>query len=370
MGTYIWQLASWPEFRWDSEALLVQLGTVRRAQGRLLAVARELGLELELEALSGEAVATSLVEGERLSEELVRSSVARRLGIPTAGLPEPGPRVDALVEVLWDATRNHQAPVTKRRLCAWQAALFPTGYSGLTRVSVGKWRSADRPMQVVSGPLGREKVHFEAPPAERVAPEMEQLLAWLRRPPAELDGLIAAALAQFWFVTIHPFEDGNGRVGRALSDLLLARDEGSGVRLYSMSAQIMAERQAYYQHLETAQRGDGDLTSWLAWFLGCLQRAMEHSWQQVEAAQARARFWKQPACDALNPRQRKVLERLLEAGLGGFEGGLNNRKYRALTKVSPEIAKRDLAHLLTLGLLMRNPGGGRSASYSLVSPQD
>lgn len=365
MKQYVWQSSTWPCFRWDSVPLLGPLAAARRAQGKLLAVVRELGLEAEVNTLADEAISTSAVEGERLAPESVRSSVARRLGLPVAGLPPADRRIDGLVEVLLDATRNYRTPLTAERVKGWQAALFPGGFSGMTRIVVGDWRRGDQPMQVVSGPIGREKVHYEAPPSETINTEIGRLLVWLEASKGKIDGLFRAAVAHFWFVSIHPFDDGNGRVGRALADLILAQDESTGCRLYSVSAQILAEREDYYRELEAAQKGDGDLTAWISWFLACLERSMVRAWGQVELAMAKARFWRQPACEALNARQKKVLNRLLDAGSGGFEGGLTNGKYRAMTKASPETAKRDLATLVGLGLLVRNPGGGRSASYSL-----
>jgi Fic family protein len=298
----------------------------------------------------------------------VRSSVARRLGLPTAGMPQAPRHVDGLVEMLLDATRGYAAPLTAQRLWGWQAALFPTGYSGLNKIIVGGWRQSAEPMQVVSGPIGRERVHYEAPPAGRIETEMDRFLVWWAAPPAGMDGLIRAGLAHLWFVTIHPFDDGNGRVARAVTDMARAQDEGSGARLYSMSRQIQDEREHYYAVLEQAQKGGGDITQWLCWFLGCFEKALARSEDQVNKALARARFWQEHAGAMLNPRQVKVVNRLLEAGPGGFEGGLTTRKYKGMTKTSRETAKRDIAGLVSKGILSRNPGGGRSASYSLVWP--
>ena len=370
MGRYIWQSKAWPEFGWNSDQLLRPLGRARQAQGRLLGEVRfGLGLELQAEILAEESMSTAAIEGDRLNLQSVRSSVARRLGLPTAGLPPADRRVDGLVQMLLDATMSYREPLTADRLFGWNAALFPTGYSGLTRITVGRWRGGGEPMQVVSGPMGREQVHYEAPPSRRVPAEMDRFLAWWSAPPANLDGMVRAGLAHLWFVSIHPFEDGNGRIARAITDMALAQDEGSGQRLYSMSKQIGIERSAYYDVLERTQKGTGDATVWLAWFLECLARAIERSEKQVALALSHAEFWREHADAALNGRQVKVVKRLLEAGLDGFEGGMTNRKYVGITKVSSDTAKRDLADLVSKGILRRNQGGGRSVSYSLVWPK-
>ncbi len=369
MGQYIWQSTTWPEFRWDSDKLLKPLGQARQAQGHLLGEVRfGLGLELQAELLTQEGVATAAIEGEHLNRQAVRSSVARRLGLPTAGLPTAERHVDGLVQMLLDATMGYKNPLTPNRLFGWHAALFPTGYSGLVEIAVGRWRESNEPMQVVSGPMGREHVHYEAPPSLQVPKEMDRFLTWWAAPPANLDGLVRAALAHLWFVTIHPFEDGNGRIARAITDMALAQDEGSGQRLYSMSQQIQAESEAYYTVLERTQKSDGDATGWLAWFLECLARAIARSEKQVALALSHSEFWQHHAEAGLNPRQVKVVKRLLEAGPGGFEGGMTNRKYVGMAKVSRETAKRDLADLVAKGILRKNQGGGRSVSYSLVWP--
>ena len=327
-----------------------------------------MGLELQAEVLTSEGMATAAIEGESLSRDAVRSSVARRLGLPTAGLPRVPRQVDGLVEMLLDATRGYDRPLTPERLWGWQAALFPTGYSGLAKITVGAWRQSKEPMQVVSGPMGRELVHYEAPPAERVPGEMERFLSWWADPPEGMDGLVRAGLAHLWFVTIHPFEDGNGRVARAVADMALAQDEGSGARLYSMSQEIQIKRKAYYDILESTQKGEGDITPWLVWFLDCFKKAIAHSEGQVRQALNQTEFWQTHAETVMNQRQIKAVKRLLEAGPVGFEGGLTNRKYRNLTKTSRETAKRDIADLVGKKILRRNPGGGRSASYSLIWP--
>lgn len=368
MARYVWQLDGWPNFRWDSKALLQPLGQVRRLQGRLFGEAGAIGLELQAEVMTRNAVTTAAIEGERLDLVSVRSSVARRLGLSTSGHPLSERHVEGLVEVLFDATEQYSTPLTAERLKDWQAALFPTGRSGIRKIMVGQWRRGGDPMQVVSGPLGRETVHYEALPWKRVPGEMKRFLRWWDSPPEDLDGLLRAALAHFWLVTIHPFEDGNGRVSRAVADMALSQDEGSGQRLYSMSAQISEERDTYYKILETHQAGEGDLTGWMVWFLECLERSMQTSLSLFSTTLEKARFWQHVVDVELNPRQKKVINRLLDAGPDGFEGGLTNRKYRGMTKTTRETAKRDLADMLMKSILVRNPGRGRSVSYRLAWP--
>jgi Fic family protein len=370
MAHYIWQLPAWPGFRWDSDTLLKPLGRVRQAQGRLLAEAEYFGLEMQAEILTEEAFTTAAIEGERLNRDSIRSSVAHRLGLPSAGVSPAERHVDGLVQMLIDATVNYNKPLDGNRIKGWHAVLFPTGYSGMRRITVGDWRpgSVD-PMKVVSGPIGRERVHYEAPPADRLADEMTGLLDWWKAPPEELDGLVRAALAHLWFVTIHPFEDGNGRIARALSDMALAQDELTDCRFYSMSAQINTERDTYYDVLERTQKGDGEVTEWLLWFLGCQERSIHCSEEQIQQAIRKARFWQRCAEMSLNVRQQKVVNRLLDAGPGGFEGGLTTRKYRGMTKAPVTTAKRDIADLLDKGIIKQNPGGGRSVSYYLAWPE-
>lgn len=369
MTRFLWQLPTWPDLRWDSAALQEPLSAAYEAQGRLLGRLSGLGIEdergaLEVEALVDEAVTTSAIEGERLSKDSVRSSLARRLGLDTAGLPPPSREVDGLVEMLLDATERHDQPLTVERLQGWQAALFPSGRSGLARIRVGAWRPG--PVEVVSGPAGRERVHFEGPPAERVADEVDRLLAWWGSEAAELVGMVRAGVAHLWLETIHPFEDGNGRVGRALAEMALAQGEGRRRRVYSLSSQVHVERQPYYRILEETQRGDGDVTGWLVWFLGCLRRAIERSEGEVEKVVRKARFWQRIAPHALNARQRKALTRLLESGPEGFEGGLSNRKYRGMTSASKVTATRDLADLVARGILSQI-GEGRGTRYELAA---
>ncbi len=369
MAMYIWQRDSWPELKWDSEALLQPLGAARKAQGELVGFSEFFSLESQVDVLVEEAVNTAAIEGEKLDRDAVRSSVARRLGLPTAGLPTPQRHVDGLVEMLVDATRNYQEQLTAERLKAWHAALFPSGYSGLSKIATGDWRESTEPMQVVSGPLGKEKVHYEAPPAEYIEAMIEDFLNWFTSSLGVVDGLVRAAVAHLWFVTIHPFDDGNGRIARTVADMALAQDEDSARRLYSISVQIEAERSTYYEVLEQTQKGSGDFTPWIIWFLGCLERAILRSEEMVRKALLKASMWQDLSRLDLNKRQKKVINRLFDAGPEGFEGGLTNRKYVGMTKTSKETAKRDIADLVYKGILIRNPGGGRSANYRLAWPK-
>jgi len=323
--------------------------------------------EAQAEILVQESLKTALVEGERLDHRQVRSSAARRLGLSTAGLPEPDRKADGLVAMLLDATRNWDSRLTATRLKGWQAALFPTGYSGLRQVATGRWRGA-QPMQVVSGPLGRETVHFEAPPGDRVEREVRLFLDWFASGRGHLDGLVRAGVAHLRLVTIHPFEDGNGRIVRAATDLALAQDERSGVRLYSMSSQIVVEREDYYSALAQAQAGTCDVTSWLVWFLGCIARSMDRSDLLLRGVLARAAFWRAHAQIALSDRQIKVLRKLLEFAPGRFEGGLTTRKYVSMARVSRATAWREISDLVDKGILLQLPPRGRSASYYLNLP--
>lgn len=370
MSRYIWQHPDWTLFRWDPGALLSVISDCRMRQGRLLNQVSSLGLKLgeeaQAEIVVEEAVKTTAIEGENLSRASVRSSVARRLGLPAAGLSVDR-QVDGLVTVLLDATRNFDEPLTVKRLHGWHAALFPTGYSGMHEIKVGKWRGLE-PMRVVSGPVGREAVHFEAPPSEQVAKEVNRFLSWWKEERGKTEGLLRSAIAHFWFVTIHPYEDGNGRIARAITDMAIAQDDRQPFRYYSLSAQIMTDRDEYYRVLERCQKGDGDITEWLSWFLGCFSRAIEGSEKTLSTVLDKARFWNKYAGLTLSNRQRKVVNRLLDAGSGGFKGGLTTRKYVSMTKVSRATAFREIEHLLQLGMIRRRPGGGRSVSYEIFWP--
>ena len=369
---YVWQHEIWPHLSWKSESLLPLIGKARLAQGKLLTKVAHLGFKLGREArveiLTEEAVKTSAIEGERLNRESVRSSVSRHLGLPTAGLPPANRSVDGLVEVLLEATQNYDKPLATARLKRWQAALFPTGYSGLTRIRVGKWRGQKQPMQVVSGAVGRERVHYEAPPGDRVEKEMGRFLSWWKASLGREEGLLRSGLAHFYFVTIHPFEDGNGRIARALTDMALAQDEKLATRYYSLSSQIMEERDDYYDVLESCQKGTGDVTKWLHWHLGCYARAVEGAQELIADVMAKAEFWQHHNQTVINERQRKIVNRLLDAGKGGFHGGLTTRKYVSMAKVSRVTAYREILGLLEKGLLRQNPARGRSASYDLNWP--
>lgn len=364
--SYIYQLPEWPDFRWLDEKLVPALSQVRHQQGLLIGKMEMLGFNLQAEAslqsLTEEVVKSSQIEGEVLDRDQVRSSLARRLGMDVAGLVPPDRDVEGVVEMMLDATQNYASPLTKDRLFAWHAALFPTGRSGMTKIVVGDWRTkASGPMQVVSGAFGREKIHFEAPDATRLDQEMEMLLDWFEKEP-QTDPVVKAAVAHLWFVTIHPFEDGNGRIARAIADLALARSEEVAQRFYSMSAQIEAERNDYYDMLERTQKGGLDVTEWVLWFLGCLDRALGNAEKLVGKVLHKARFWERLSGERLNERQLKMLNRLLD----GFDGKLTTSKWATMTKSSQDTAGRDIDDLLRRGVLVKNPGGGRSTSYSLV----
>lgn len=363
--TYIWQARDWPDWRFDLTELAEPMAEVSRAQGMLMGRLADVGMALRdqasLAALTEDVVKTSEIEGERLSVASVRSSIARRLGVDIGALAPVDRHVEGVVEMVLDATLNSQAPLTRERLFGWHAALFPTGYSGLSRLSVGAWRDdAAGPMQVVSGPVGRQRVHFEAPPASRLEAETGRFLDWLNGTPKE-PPLIRAGLAHLWFVTLHPFDDGNGRVARAIGDLLLARADGSPQRFYSLSAQIQRERSAYYDILERTQKRSMDVTEWLAWFLDTLHRAVGQAQVTLDTVLIKARFWHQWAASPFNERQVKLLNRLLD----GFEGKLNSSKWSAIAKCSQDTALRDINDLVARGVLRKTEGGGRSTSYEL-----
>ena len=366
MTTYIHTLADWPQFHWSHEKLASRLAAVRHHQGRLIGRMEGLGFPLRAEAvlqsLTEEVLKSTEIEGEVLDREQVRSSIARRLGMDIGALIPADRTVEGVVEMMLDATQNYAAPLTKARLFDWHAALFPTGRSGLTKIRVGAWRDGESgPMQVVSGPVGRERVHYEAPAAPRVEREMRAFLAWFNKGDS-VDPVLRAALAHLWFVTIHPFDDGNGRIARAIADMALARSEQSPQRFYSMSAQIRIERKAYYDILEATQKGSLDITAWTLWFLGCLDRAFDGADTILASVLMKARFWERHAGVPLQDRQRLVLNRLL----GGFEGKLTSSKYATLAKCSQDTASRDIGDLIAHGILTKDQVGGRSTRYSLA----
>lgn len=363
--TYIWQASDWPAWRFDLAALAEPMARVSRAQGLLLGRLTDVGMALRdqasLVALTEDVLKTSEIEGERLSAASVRSSIARRLGVDIGALAPVDRHVEGVVEMVLDATANCQSTITQERLFGWHAALFPTGYSGLSKITIGGWRDdANGPMQVVSGPIGRQRVHFQAPPADCLDLETSRFLGWLNSASGE-SPLIKAGLGHLWFVTLHPFDDGNGRIARAVGDLLLARADGSPQRFYSLSAQIQRDRKAYYDILERTQKGTMDVTEWLAWFLGTLHRAVDQAQYTLDAVLAKARFWRCWASTPLNERQVKLLNRLLD----GFEGKLTSSKWAAMAKCSADTALRDINDLLLRGVLRKTDAGGRSTSYQL-----
>jgi Fic family protein len=368
MNQYIHELAEWPRFHWDSVALSARLGALRYRQGRLIGRMDNLGFPLRAEAtlqiLTTEIIKSSEIEGENLNRDSVRSSIARRLGIEIGALAPADRNVEGVVEMILDATQNYRAPLTVARLFGWHAALFPTGHSGMRKIAVGRWRDDSRgPMQVVSGPIGQERVHFEAPAAARLDDEMAAFLQWFESEDST-DAVLRAGQAHLWFVTVHPFDDGNGRIARAIADMALARSDQSAQRFYSMSAQIRIERNDYYDRLEKTQAGGLDITPWLHWFLGCLDRAIEQSEEALGSVLRKARFWEIHAHKPFNDRQRSMLNRLLD----GFEGKLTSSKWAQLAKCSQDTALRDILDLIEQNALAKDSGGGRSTSYSLVEP--
>lgn len=364
---YVHNIPEWPRLTWDIESLAGQLSAVRHRQGLLVGRVAALGLETrqesQLAALTSEVVKSSAIEGEQLPPDEVRSSIARRLGIPMGGLSASSRAVDGVVQMTLDATQRFREPLSDHRLFAWHTALFPVGHGAPPRrMTIGAWRTDARgPMQVVSGSLAEPRVHFEAPEAERVPVEMERFFEWMNTP-SVLDPVLCAAVAHFWFVTIHPFDDGNGRIARAIADLALARADGRRERFYSMSAQIDAERSEYYRQLERAQRGGLDITSWIAWFLGCLDRSFARAEGAMERVLRDARVWETVNARGPNDRQRLVLTRML----GDWEGWLTTSKYATLAKCSSDTALRDVKKLLAWGVLVQNEKGGRSISYRLA----
>jgi len=363
---YIHERKDWPDFHWNIEKLMEPLASVRYRQGGLIGQMKGLGFRLQqeavLETLTKDVLKTSEIEGEKLDAEQVRSSVARRLGLDIGGLKPADRNVEGVVEMMLDATGHYDRPLTDERLFGWHAALFPTGRSGMTKIKTGAWRDEKAgPMRVVSGAVGREKVHFEAPKANRLKKEMATFLKWFESNDA-IDPVLKAGLAHLWFVTIHPFEDGNGRIARAIADMALARSEHSSQRFYSMSAQIKLEHKEYYGILEATQKGTVDVTGWMLWFLDCLGSAIDGAHLTLKAVIDKARFWDRIKDAPLNDRQRSVINRLLD----GFEGKLTSSKYAKLTKCSQDTAHRDIQALVERRILVQNPEGGRSTSYSLA----
>ncbi len=365
MSPYIHEREDWPKFSLDQDSLPGKLAGARHLQGRLIGLMHGLGFSVQAEttlrSLTEEILKSNEIEGEHLNRDQVRSSVARRLGIDIGALTPADRNVDGVVEMMLDATQKYDEPLTKARLFRWHAALFPTGYSGINKITVGAWRKdLGGPMQVVSGPYGRERVHYEAPGASRVDNEMRAFLRWFNASDGT-DLVMKAGIAHLWFVTIHPFDDGNGRIARALTDLLLARSEKTSQRFYSMSAQIQAERNEYYRLLEATQKGALDITPWMSWFLDCLGRAFERAEGVFDAVMAKTEFWKRHRGAELNARQQMMVNGLLD----GFDGKLTSSKWAKIAKTSPDTALRDIEALIAAGILKKDDAGGRSTSYSL-----
>lgn len=364
---WIHEHRNWPNFKWNAELLSSKLADIRYRQGCLIGKMATLGFELKQEAnlstLTSDVVKSSAIEGENLNREEVRSSIARRLGMNIAGLKPAGRDVEGIVEMMLDATQHFSEPLTKERLFDWHAALFPTGRSGMLWITVGGWRTIDTgPMQVVSGPIGREKLHFEAPSADRLEREMQSFLSWFDNGHA-IDPVLKAGIAHLWFVTIHPFEDGNGRIARAISDMALARADGMSDRFYSLSSQIESERKHYYSQLEKQQRGTPEITGWLEWFLDCLGRTIGNAETTLGHVLFKAKLWDTINIKPINDRQRLIINRMLEID---FKGYMNTSKYAKLAKCSNDTALRDIQALKERGIFVQNPGGGRSTSYRLV----
>src|ERR1700685_720756 len=355
---FIHERKDWPRFHWNRERLAQPLAAGRHQQGRLIGHMEALGFNLQQEAvlqtLTEDVLKSSEIEGEKLDAEQVRSSIARRLGMDIGALKPADRNVEGVVEMMLDATRHYDQPLTDERLFAWHASLFPTGRSGMTKIKAGAWRDdSTGPMEVVSGSIGKEKVHFQAPKAKRLAADMRTFLDWFNAN-AHIDQVLKAGQAHLWFVTIHPFHDGNGRIARAIADMALARSEGSPQRFYSMSAQIRQERAAYYDTLERTQKGTMDVTPWMEWFLGCLGRALDGAQETLSSILAKARFWERIQDIPLSERQRLVLNKLLD----GFDGNLTPSKYAPLAKCSHDTALRDTQQLVEQGILVQNAEGG------------
>lgn len=365
---YIHQLKGWPSFTWDTEAILARLGEVRHRQGWILGLMSSVGFKLQettvLDTLTLDVTKSSEIEGEKLNTDQVRSSIARRLGIEIAGAVHADRNVEGVVEMMLDATQKYTNDLTADRLFDWHAALFPTGRSGMHKITVAAWRTSQAgPMQVVSGAMGKENVHFEAPEAGRLSAEIKSFLNWFNAE-STTDAVLKAAIAHLWFVTIHPFDDGNGRITRAITDMQLARADGTPQRFYSMSAQILKERVTYYTMLEQTQKGSLDITPWLTWFLDCLYHAMDHTEDTLSAVANRTQFWERNRGILLNSRQQYMVSALLDE----FYGKLTSTKWAKMTKSSPDTALRDIQDLIEKGILQKEPGGGRNTTYALLMP--
>lgn len=366
---WIWQQAEWPHFSWDDGTLRDLLARIRMKQGRLIGMMSGVGFDVQtaasVDTMVEDVIRSSEIEGVILNADRVRSSIAMRLGLPTEGLPVPDHYTEGVVQVMMDAVRNAQHPLTEERLFGWHCALFPTGHSGPYKIRTGTWRSGEESMQVVSGAMGHEKVHYEAPPSDAVPTEMQTFLDWVNAEPG-IDPVLKAAIAHLWFVSIHPFEDGNGRITRTITDMLLARADEMPQRFYSMSAAIMQNRKAYYDVLEATTSGGIDITQWLMWFLQTLEQAVDNSMVKTQRVLKKALFWQRNREVVLNERQVKVVNRLWD----GFEGNLTSGKYAKMTHTSQPTAFRDIENLIAKGILRKAEGGGRSTHYELVEDSD
>ena len=362
MPKYIYEHKQWPNFTWDQQQLSVTLGKVRNLQGRVSGRMSGLGFSVKeetmLSTLTLDVLKSSEIEGELLNYDQVRSSIARRLGLEYAGMVQADRNVEGVVEMMLDATQKYSKPLDQERIIGWHASLFPTGFSGMHQITIGSYR--DEEMQVVSGAMGKEKVHFQAPPPNVMQAEMDAFLDWLNQE-AQIDEVLKAAIAHFWFIIIHPFDDGNGRIARALSDMLLARSEESTQRFYSLSNQILTEKKAYYAILQKVQHSSCDITAWLEWFLNCMYRALLNTEDTLQAVLAKADFWEEHKDTSLNSRQRLMLNKLLD----GFEGKLKTSKWAKITKCSTDTALRDIKGLIGKGILRQEESGGRSTNYEL-----
>jgi len=363
---YIWQYPNWPAFTWDETAILSQLSTIRYKLGQLVGMMKVLGLDIQnassLDVMTMDIVKSCEIEGVTLDSQRVRSSVARRLGVETEGLPEPDHYTEGLVDIMLDAVRNATTPLTADRLFGWHSALFPTGRSGMYKITVGNWRTGDEPMQVVSGAMGHEVVHYEAPSSSDVPHMMQQFLDWVESPADVPDPIIKAAIAHLWFVAIHPFDDGNGRLTRTITDMLMCRADGLPHRYYSMSNTICSHKKEYYAALESTTVGDTDITKWLVYFLNTLDRSLNDALDTTETSIRKTQFWQRYRNVPMNERQMKMINLLWD----GFEGNLTNAKWAKITKSSSSTALRDIQELVSLGILKTTESGGRSTNYLLA----
>jgi Fic family protein len=362
---YIWQHKEWPNYKWNDAQLSYKLGKVRRLQGLLIGKISALGLDVKnntvLNTLTADITKSSEIEGVILDSDQVRSSVARHLGMETEGLPEADRYVDGVVQIMIDATQKYMEPLTEKRLFNWHAALFPTGRSGMYPITVANWRQGKAPMQVVSGAMGKEKVHYQAPDSNDVPYQIDLFLNWVNAK-QQIDPVLKAAIAHLWFITIHPFDDGNGRISRTITDLLLARSDEMPHRYYSMSAEIRKQRNSYYTILEKTQKGDIDITKWLEWFLDCMEAAIHYSVTLINTVTQKADFWDKHRLDIMNERQIKMINKLWD----GFDGKLTSSKWAKITKCSPDTALRDIQDLISKGILQKTNEGGRNTNYELV----